>query len=63
MMTERSIYFGGPGGFSLQYSLTNGILTLEKHVLGRYGGADYNLDFKAQLKRVASEPGKRLWLW
>jgi hypothetical protein len=59
LMTAGGIHFTGPGGFFwFEYSLTNDVLTLEKHFHGTYNGAGPSIDFKAQLKKVASKPGK-----
>ena len=62
IMTAGGISFKGPGGFFwFKYSLTNDVLTLEKHFHGTYNGAGPNIDFKAQLKKVGSKPGKGGW--
>lgn len=56
VITERAMLFGGPGGFLLNYYLTNDALVIEKHVaLG-----DRTVSFRASLKKVSPQPGKRL---
>jgi len=55
IMTADRIFFGGPGGFALNYSLTNGILNSEKHVRL---SSEVGLDFKAHLRKVSSNPGR-----
>jgi hypothetical protein len=55
---ERTIMFGGLQGYLVSYSLTGGVLSLEKFGCFPYGGTLYKVRLKATLKKVSTEPGE-----